>query len=212
MLRILGATALGVTAVAGFKATTLIKTYPLRPPSEQQLRPGILATIPPGIDMKSMEVVSTIIPIAPNRARLDPAGPVPATLEALYSTWTLRFEAWLARKTGFVSQRPSTADASTLGETYADGVFQVIHREPDSVTVAWSSPGAEDNISAPEGVQVIGAKWERGELEISLGCAQDVPESNPYVERVIMSLHHLYMRYLIDGTRKKLVRMAEKGE
>lgn len=213
ILRLVGATVLGGGAYATYKATSLSQQYPLTPASDIQNRPGILAVIPEGNG--AFEVVSTTIQAPPARARADPIG---TTIDAFYAGWTLRLEAWASRRYNLVGRRPSSADKDiTPPLAYASGIFQVIHREPDSVTVLWSAPGASEETAVthamPEGVQVIAAQLnDNGGLDISYACAQDLPPGNKLVYAVMMKFHHVYMRFLLDETKKRLEQWAREGQ
>ncbi|ODN74008.1 hypothetical protein L202_07491 [Cryptococcus amylolentus CBS 6039] len=154
-----------------------------------------------------------------------PLTTLPEYTSAFYKTWTLRLEGFAAQLAG----NPVPPDS------FLNGLFVVKHRSAQAVEVEWSMPKPVTRLFKALGVgmvqggsQILSVQDKDGETEIRYTCEEYLgvrPERWEDVEYRRASgigingkpfgafgvqLHRLYMRFLIEQAKNRLVQGARR--
>lgn len=195
------------TAVGLYEANRLSRRYPWASQPAVQTTASVRAVLPPGLG--DPETLTAVLPRPPASLRRDT---LETFLDAFYDGWSLKLEAWVARKLSYKSRLPGPG----TGREFAGGLFPELYRDSSTAVHWWSAPAGMPDADgkpapSPAGAHFFSAVDTPNGLEIAFSASQLQPPYAPKDPKVVEILHGFYMRMLFDEARGKMEKWARKG-
>jgi len=201
-------------AFGAYELNRLYNEYPICPPKSYLTTPSVLAAQPSNPGRSEYMYARVRVP----GHGLDTPTALDRHIDIFFNNFMLRAEGALFHAIGYRSPRPTAAelrDARVVGEeppdAFLEGFFPVVHRDPAALLVWWKAPGPTDQ-PLPGGTQVLGADAsDPNDVELAYGCVA-LGEPAPQEGTIMRNLHQMYMRYLLDSSKREFERRLRNGE